>query len=78
MLQNLIFPSQNLFEKITRMTDTTLASHYFNYSFLYDTFFHPSEASIGILEKRLFEFLEQPYISILKKQLQLTFWETSL
>ena len=77
MLQNLIFPSQNLFEKITRMTNTTLASHYFNYSFLYDTFFHP-EASIGILEKRLFEFLEQPYISILKKQLQLTFWETSL
>ena len=64
------------FEKIKHlyMTNTTLVLNYLapvslchNYSFLCYLFFTHPEASIGVLEKRLFEFLEHPPISISKK-----------
>ena len=55
------------------MTNITLvliylaqASLCYNFSFLYDPFIIHPEASIGVLEKRLFEFLDHTSISILK------------
>ena len=44
----------------------------YNYSFLYPFFIHP-EAFIGVLEKRLFELLEHPSISISKKIVAMKF-----
>ena len=57
------------------MINTTLVLNYlvpvslcYNYSFFYDLFFIHPEASVGVLEKRLFEFLEHASISITKKK----------
>ena len=49
----------------------------YKFSFIYDLLFIHPEATIGALEKVLFEFLEYSSISITKKYLKLKFCETS-
>ena len=40
-------------------------------------FIHP-EASIGVLEKKIYEFLEHPYISMSEKCFNKMFWGNSI
>ena len=65
------------------MTSATLVLNYLapvspccNYPFLYDLFFIHPEASIGALGKRLFDFLEHPFITISKKVVLMKILET--
>ena len=80
--QDLISPLQNVFEKIKRYQYKS-CSQLFGTSIAFlqliiSLFFKiHSEASIGVLVKRLFEFLDQPSISISKNSFSENFGKLS-